>query len=153
MNTLPIPTEYIPKLKGLKTKAPQPFSFLVVYNNLHAAQRAKQMIERLGRKYHDKIVPHVRPLSIECLSSRANFNRAFAEANRADLIIVAISGLGSLPSRLRKWISDCSTLKPLITHFEFGPAVEEAGGVDSPRLNCVKALTTAPDVATPRRAH
>src|SRR5476649_767475 len=108
-NTPEIPFEWTPYLE----RANQPFtlSILIIYNNMGAALRAAHMVERLGKKFEGKMEPRLRPLSVEHLHDQASFDRSLSDAASADMIIVSISGGGSLPATLHKWIADCTAQK------------------------------------------
>ncbi len=142
-NSPEIPVDWTPFIE--KANEPFPLSIFIVYNNMHAALRAAQMIERLGRKFHGKMEPRLQPLPLDNLRDPACFDRALADAASADMIIVSISGPGALPATLKKWMADCTAQKR-----EGDSAVvallgstEEVEETDSPRIQFLKNTARA----------
>lgn len=139
MNAIPtIPVDWTPFLD--KAKAPFPLSVVVIYNDMHAALRAAQMIEHFGQKYQGKMAPRLQPLPLSQLSDQGCYERSLAAAASADMIIVSINGPGGLPPALKQWIQDCTAQKR-----EGDSAVvallgsmDESDPVDSPRLQFLK---------------
>ncbi len=139
MNVIPtIPVDWTPFLD--KAGAPFPLSVIVIYNDMHAALRAAQVIERFTKKYQGRMEPRLQPLPLSQLSDPACYDRSLASAASADMIIVSINGPGGLPPALKQWIQDCTTQKR-----EGDSAVvallgsmDESDPPDSPRLQFLK---------------
>ncbi len=142
-NAHEIPTDWTPFIE--KANEPFPLSIFIVYNNMHAALRAAQMIERLGKKFRGKMESRLQPLPLSKLSDPASFDHSLADASSADMIIVSISGPGALPPMLKKWMAECtaqqregdSAVVALLGSLE---ATDE---LDSPRLQFLKNTARA----------
>lgn len=91
----------------------QPFtiSIVIIYNDLPAALRAAQMVERLGQKFKGRMQPRLQPLPLAQLSDPNRYDRSLSDAASAQMIIVSINGPGGLPPLLKGWIHDCTAQK------------------------------------------
>jgi hypothetical protein len=86
-------------------------SIVIVYNDIHAAWRAAEAVERLARKFRDQKRQWLLPVPIAQLHDPAHFDRLLSDANSAEMIIISFNGAGDLPALLKKWIQDCLTLQ------------------------------------------
>jgi len=109
MNIPEIPVDWTPYLE--RVNEPFTLSIFIVYNDMRAALRAVQMVECLGKKFHGRMEPRLRPQSLEHLSDPVCFNRSLADAASADMIIVSISGSECLSAELKQWMAECAAQK------------------------------------------
>ena len=82
-------------------------SVVIVYNDIHAALRAAEAVERLGNKFRDQGRQWLMPVPVAQLHDANRFDRLLADANAADMIIISFNGAGDFPEPLKKWIADC----------------------------------------------
>ncbi len=88
-----------------------PLSVVLVYNDLHAALRAAQALERLGHKFHGKLRQCLHPIQFNYLQDAACFDHALHDASEADMVIVSFNGPGDLPAAVKKWVKDFTIQK------------------------------------------
>ncbi len=84
-------------------------SIVIVYNDIHAALRAAEAVERLGREFRNRGRQWLMPVPVDQLHDTDRFERLLSDANSADMIIISFNGLGDFPLPLKKWIEDCLT--------------------------------------------
>jgi hypothetical protein len=82
-------------------------SVVIVYNDIHAALRAAEAVERLGSKFRDRGRQWLMPVPVAQLKDANRFDRLLADASSADMIIVSFNGAGDFPEPLKKWIANC----------------------------------------------
>jgi hypothetical protein len=95
---------------NIRENAHPALSFVIVYNDMHAALRAAEALERVGRNFR---MAQQRFMSVPVaqLADPARFDRLLFDANSADVIIVSYNSPGDFPLALKKWIGDCLTQK------------------------------------------
>jgi hypothetical protein len=115
-------------------------SIVIVYNDIHAALRAAEAVERLGQKFHDQGRQWLMPVPVAQLDDPSRFDHLLADAHSAEMIIVSFNGAGDFPALLKKWIEDC-----IAQQTEGHAAVvallssnQELDPPDSPRYNFFK---------------
>jgi hypothetical protein len=124
-------------------------SVVIVYNDMHAALRAAEAVERLACKFRNQGRQWLLPVPVAQLHDPNRFDRLLSDANSADMIIVSFNGLGDFPLPLKKWIEDC-----LKQQREGHAAVvallssnEELDAPDSPRYQFFKNAAWAAGLA------
>jgi hypothetical protein len=122
-----------------------PMTVVIIYNDMHAALRAAQTLERLGRKFFGKMRQHLMPVPVNQLTDPARFDRLLSDASSADMIIVSFNGHGDFPTILKDWVKNCLTQKR-----EGDSAVvallssnERLDAPESPRYQFIKNATRA----------
>jgi len=95
---------------GRKNSSSSP-SVVILYNDIHAALRAAEAVERLGTKFRDQGRQWLMPVPVDQLRDSSRFDRLLSDASSADMIIVSYNGLGDFPAPLKKWIEDCLKLQ------------------------------------------
>jgi len=86
-------------------------SVVILYNDIHAALRAAEAVERLGAKFRDRGRQWLMPVPVDQLHDSNRFDRLLSDASSADMIIVSYNGLGDFPATLKKWIENCLQLQ------------------------------------------
>ncbi|MGA2052245.1 MAG: hypothetical protein ABSH19_02920 [Opitutales bacterium] len=126
-----------------REKASGLLSVVMVYNDMHAALRAVEAIERIGRKFRGRVRQQIMPAPLSQLHDSSCFERLLYEANMADLLIVSFNGPGDFPAILKKWVEKCFGQK------RAGPSAivallssnEPLEAPDSPRYRFLKDAT------------
>jgi len=122
---------------------------VVVYNDIHAAQRAAEAVEQLVPKFSDQGCEQILPVPVEQLDDPGHFDRLLSYANSADMIIVSYNGVDDFPDPLKKWI-----VKFLLQQKQGHAAViallganEKLDAPDSPRYQFFKNAAWAAGLA------
>lgn len=122
-----------------------PMTIVIIYNDMHAALRAAQTLERLGRKFFGKIRQQIMPVPVSHLSDPVRFDNLLSDASSADMIIVSFNGHSDFPTMLKRWVKNCLTQKR-----EGDSAVvallssnERLDSQDTPRYQFMKNATRA----------
>ncbi len=84
-----------------------PLTIVVIYNDLAAAMRAAQTLERVGNKFFGRLEQRLMPVPVAHLSDPARFDHLLSDASSADMIIVSFNGPSELPPLLKQWIESC----------------------------------------------
>ena len=139
----PIPAECISCMDRLVGSFP--LSIVIVYNDITAALRAAEMVERLGRQCGGKLQPQLKPVRLDTLSDANSYDQAFAESAEASMIIVSVNGGSELPATLKKWVKGCLDQK---RHAEAAMVAllgspEKMDATDSPRLQFLRRAAKA----------
>lgn len=84
-----------------------PLYVVIVYNNMHAAMRAAETVDRLSRKFFGQMWQRLLPVPMAQLSDPILFDHLLSDASSADMIIVSFNGPGELPATVKEWVKDC----------------------------------------------
>jgi hypothetical protein len=122
-----------------------PLSIVVIYNDMHAALRAAQTLERLGKKFFGKLKQRLMPVPVAHLSDPARFDHLLSDASSADMIIVSFNGPSELPVILKKWVEGCLEQKRIGDSAVVAllSSNERLDKPDSPRYQFMKNATRA----------
>ena len=129
------------------TSATVELNVVLAYESLSAALWAGEILAALSRKDSDQPMVRLLPWSFSTLENPALRRLAAADADQADLIVIASRGVAStLSAGFEDWLKTCLT-RPrrtarLAVAALFEPDVRLAGA-DSPRLQAVRRLTQA----------
>jgi hypothetical protein len=137
--------------RGLAGATP---SIVIVYNDIHAALRAAEAVERLGNKFRDRGREWLLPVPVDQLRDPSRFDHLLSDANSADMIIVSFNGVGDFPLPLKKWIEECLT-QQRVGHAAVVALLssnEQLDAPDSPRYQFFKnaAWAAGLEYVTPR---
>jgi hypothetical protein len=89
----------------------QALSVVIVYNDMHAALRAVEALERLGCNFCAGAQQRFLSVPVAQLSEPSRFDGFLHDANSVDVIIVSYNSSGDFPLTLKKWIGACLTQK------------------------------------------
>jgi hypothetical protein len=103
-------TEFQSTDASIRENTRQALSFVIVYNDMHAALRAAEALERVGRNFR---IAQQRFMSVPVaqLDEPSRFDRLLFDAISADMIIVSYNSPSDFPLTLKKWIGNCLTQK------------------------------------------
>jgi hypothetical protein len=112
---------------------------VIVYNDMHAALRAAEALERVARNFR-LAQQRVMAGPVAQLGEPSRFDRLLYDANSANVIIVSYNSPSDFPLTLKKWIRDClaqkradeSTVMALLS------SNEPVDAPDSPRYQFLK---------------
>jgi hypothetical protein len=121
----------------------EPLFVVIVYNDMHAALRAAETLERQNHKFRDQVRQRLMPVPVTHLHEPSCFDHLLSDTSSADMIIVSYNGPGDFPVTLKKWIADCFALRraddsaivALLT------SNEQLDTPDSPRYQFLKNAT------------
>ncbi len=115
---------------------------VIAYEDLAAGKRAMSLLSQLGKHFGDDIQFEPLPWSFSLLADVDWCTVAASDAVRADILIIATSGVGPWPLAIDRWAVDAIGRKrgtSAAVVALFGPD-ENPDGVGSPRLAAIERM-------------